>query len=44
MEDRAATPSLSAALWYQIWFDAFGGYDYDRYAKTAAACAVPASG
>jgi hypothetical protein len=34
LEDHAATASLSASLWDQIWFDAFGGYVYDRYAKT----------
>jgi hypothetical protein len=35
MEDHAATASLSAALWDQVWFDAFGGYIYDRYAKSS---------
>ena len=34
LEDHAATASLSASLWDQIWLDAFGGYVYDRYAKT----------
>jgi hypothetical protein len=34
METHAAVGSLSTAVWDQIWFDAFGGYVYDRYAKT----------
>jgi hypothetical protein len=34
LEDHAATASLSASLWDQVWLDAFGGYVYDRYAKT----------
>jgi hypothetical protein len=34
METHAAIGSLSAAVWDQIWFDAFGGYVYDRYARS----------
>ena len=34
LEDHAATASLSASLWDQVWLDAFGGYVYDRYAKS----------
>jgi hypothetical protein len=34
LETHAVTASLSTALWDQIWFDAFGGYVYDRYAKS----------
>ena len=34
MEDHAATASLSASLWDKVWLDAFGGYVYDRYAKS----------
>jgi len=32
-ETHAVTGSLTTSLWDQIWFDAFGGYVYDRYAK-----------
>jgi len=34
METHAAIGSLSTAVWDQVWFDAFGGYVYDRYAKS----------
>ncbi|MBV9548183.1 MAG: hypothetical protein JO256_00740 [Alphaproteobacteria bacterium] len=34
LETHTATASLSAALWDQLWLDAFGGYSYDRYAKS----------
>jgi hypothetical protein len=34
METHAAIGSLSTSVWDQIWFDAFGGYIYDRYAKS----------
>jgi len=34
LETHAMTASLSTAVWDQIWFDAFGGYVYDRYAKS----------
>jgi hypothetical protein len=36
LETHAATGSLTTALWDQIWFDLYGGYAYDRYAKKGA--------
>lgn len=35
METQALTTSLSSgALWDGLWFDVYGGYVYDRHAKT----------
>jgi hypothetical protein len=35
METHATTMALSSAgLWDGVWFDLYGGYVYDRYAKT----------
>lgn len=35
METHAATGALSSTLWDGLWFDLYGGYVYDRYAKTS---------
>jgi len=37
LEAHVGSASLSAMLWDQLWLDAFGGYAYDRYAKTSGA-------
>lgn len=34
METHAATASLSSLMWDSFWFDLYGGYVYDRYAKS----------
>jgi hypothetical protein len=34
METHAATASLSSLMWDSFWFNLYGGYVYDRYAKS----------
>jgi hypothetical protein len=33
IENHAATASLSAAIWQNLWFEAYGGYVRDRYSS-----------
>jgi hypothetical protein len=34
METHAVTTSLSSLMWDSFWFNLYGGYVYDRYAKS----------